>query len=61
MTLPMPHLPAAPALFVLLVFAAVYVGVVLPAVWSRKPARRRAALKVLTQLLGALRPRHRGR
>ncbi len=35
------------------VFAALYAGVVLPAVWSRKPARRSAALKVLAQLLGA--------
>ncbi|WP_369168980.1 hypothetical protein AB5J49_14115 [Streptomyces sp. R28] len=44
-----------PVLFAAVVFLAVYVGVVLPAVWSRRPARRTAALKVLTQLLGALR------
>ncbi|MFI6033176.1 hypothetical protein ACIBBD_03140 [Streptomyces sp. NPDC051315] len=61
MTLPTPHLPAAPALFGLLVFVALYAGVVLPAVWSRKPARRQAALKVLVHLLGALRLRGRGR
>ncbi|QOV38676.1 hypothetical protein IM697_10025 [Streptomyces ferrugineus] len=45
----------APLLFAALVFLSVYVGVVLPAVWSRRPARRTAALKVLTQLLSALR------
>jgi hypothetical protein len=43
-----------PALLVALVFLALYVGVVLPAVWSRRPARRTAALKVIAQLLGAL-------
>lgn len=46
-----------PVLFVAFVFLAVYAGVVLPAVWSRRPARRTAALKVLTQLLGPLRRR----
>ncbi|MFF6782763.1 hypothetical protein [Streptomyces sp. NPDC012510] len=49
-----------PVLLAALVFTAVYAGVVLPAVWSRKPARRNAALRVLTQLLTALR-RRRGR
>ncbi|WP_167407390.1 hypothetical protein [Streptomyces swartbergensis] len=49
-----------PVLFAAFVFLAVYVGVVLPAVWSRRPARRTAALKVLTQLLGVPR-RWRGR
>jgi hypothetical protein len=44
-----------PVLLITLAFVAVYVGVVLPAVWSRRPARRTAALRVLTQLLGALR------
>ncbi|MEU6504881.1 MULTISPECIES: hypothetical protein [unclassified Streptomyces] len=44
-----------PLLLAALVFLAVYAGVVLPAVWSSKPARRTAALKVLGQLLGALR------
>ncbi|MFD7130218.1 hypothetical protein [Streptomyces sp. NPDC059894] len=52
MPFPAPHLPV---LFLAVAFLAVYAGVVLPAVWSRKPARRQAALKVLTQLLGALR------
>jgi hypothetical protein len=61
MPFPVSHLPAAPGLFTLLVFASLYAGVVLPAIWSRKPARRQAALKVLTQLLGALRFRRRGR
>ncbi|WLW51355.1 hypothetical protein [Streptomyces sp. YU58] len=57
MTFPPFHLPV---LLAVLVFTALYAGVVLPAVWSRKPARRNAALKVLTQLLGAVR-RWRGR
>ncbi|MFD9332403.1 hypothetical protein [Streptomyces sp. NPDC060065] len=54
------QLPFLPLLFTALVFIAVYAGVVLPAVWSRKPARRHAAFRVLTQLLAALR-RRRGR
>ncbi|MGH3620487.1 MAG: hypothetical protein ACRDQ5_01675 [Sciscionella sp.] len=29
------------------------IGVVLPAVWSRSPERRRAAARVLCQLLGS--------
>lgn len=55
------QLPQTPLPVVLaaLVFTAVYVGVVLPAVWSRKPARRQAALKVLAQLLDTLRVRRR--
>lgn len=60
MTLQAFPLPALPALLAALAFAALYAGVVLPAVWSRKPARRNAALKVLTQLLAAL-CRRRGR
>ncbi|WP_280876328.1 hypothetical protein [Streptomyces pseudovenezuelae] len=47
-------------LFAVFVFAAVYVGVVLPAVWSRRPTRRSVALKVLVRLLGSVR-RGRGR
>jgi hypothetical protein len=35
----------------------VYVGVVLPAVWSAKPARRQAAAAVLRQILVTLRRR----
>lgn len=46
-------------LLAVFVFTTVYGGVVLPAVWSRKPARRRAALTVLAQLLDALRRRRR--
>jgi hypothetical protein len=49
-----------PLLLAALVLLAVYAGVVLPAVWSRRPARRAAALKVLAQLLGALRRWKRG-
>ena len=33
------------------VFLAIFCGVVLPAVWSTKPARRRAAIKVLELIL----------
>ncbi|WP_369170716.1 hypothetical protein AB5J49_24290 [Streptomyces sp. R28] len=44
-----------PALIAVGVFAALYAGVVLPAVWSRKSTRRQAALKVLTQILGVVR------
>jgi hypothetical protein len=31
----------------------VYIGIALPAVWSAKPARRRAAAAVLRQILDA--------
>jgi hypothetical protein len=31
----------------------VYLGIALPAVWSAKPARRKAAATVLAQVLGA--------
>ena len=48
----MPSVPTvAAALAVVLVFG----GVVLPAVWSRRPARRAAAAKVLAQFLDAFR------
>jgi hypothetical protein len=33
----------------------VYLGVILPAVWSTKPTRRRDARQVLQQLLGLIR------
>ena len=33
----------------------IYSGIALPAVWSAKPARRRAAADVLRQILDALR------
>ncbi|RZB19608.1 hypothetical protein StrepF001_12845 [Streptomyces sp. F001] len=39
-----------PALVLALVFS-VFAGVVLPAVWSTQPARRKAAAAVLAQLL----------
>ena len=35
----------------------IYSGIALPAVWSAKPARRRAAADVLRQILDALRHR----
>jgi hypothetical protein len=37
------------------VFLLLYVGVILPAVWSAQPARRRAAREVLQRLLDTLR------
>lgn len=40
-----------------LLLAGFFVGVVLPAVWSSVPARRRAAAAVLKQVLRALRRR----
>ncbi|WP_208036973.1 hypothetical protein [Streptomyces cyanogenus] len=49
-----------PVLLAALVFLAVYAGVVLPAVWSRRPAGRTAALAALDRLLGSLRRRRRG-
>jgi hypothetical protein len=39
-------------IFVILVM--VFIGVVLPAVWSRRPERRCAATRVLRLLLGPL-------
>jgi hypothetical protein len=44
----------------LLVFAGgafflMYLGVILPAIWSRKPTRRSAAAAVLAQVLNVLR------
>jgi hypothetical protein len=42
-------------------FPLVYFGVILPAVWSRKRARRDAAAAVLAQLLGVLRRSPHGR
>lgn len=39
----------------LLVFLMIYLGVVLPAVWSRRPLRRQAALSVLRETLRAIR------
>ncbi|MEV3858098.1 hypothetical protein AB0J38_27670 [Streptomyces sp. NPDC050095] len=51
------HLPALPLpqllpAIALLLFSAV----LLPAVWSRKPARRRAAERIVRLLLDAFRP-----
>ncbi|OPG01934.1 hypothetical protein B1R27_34865 [Streptomyces sp. GKU 895] len=55
------HVPDLPLVLASVAFTAIYAGVVLPAVWSRKPARRTAAAKVLAQLLGALGTRGRRR
>ena len=48
-----PVIFAGLAVMVLLVYA----GIALPAVWSTKPARRKAAADVLRQILGTLRRR----
>lgn len=42
---------------VLVIAAAVYVGVVLPAVWSKSQERRTAAIRVLDRLLRVLKRR----
>ncbi len=52
-------MPPAATVAAVLAVTLVFGGVVLPAVWSRRPARRAAAAKVLAQLLGALRRRPR--
>ncbi|MEV4614192.1 hypothetical protein AB0K43_16580 [Kitasatospora sp. NPDC049258] len=39
----------------LLVFVLIYLGVILPTVWSRHPDRRSAARRTLETLVGALR------
>ena len=36
-------------------FLLIFFGVVLPAVWSTRPSRRRAAAAVLTQILNSFR------
>ena len=51
----MPAIVAGAALLALLVFF----GIAFPAVWSSKPARRKAAAAVLAQILATLR-RHSG-
>ncbi|MFI7344340.1 hypothetical protein ACIBUY_41135 [Streptomyces sp. NPDC050085] len=50
LSLLLPQLLPWTALFLLVLFAAV----LLPAVWSRKPARRRAAERIVRILLNAL-------
>ncbi|MFE1409485.1 hypothetical protein ACFW6F_01465 [Streptomyces sp. NPDC058746] len=48
-------LTTSPIALLAFVFTALFTGVVLPAVWSSHPARRRAAAAVLTQVLSTLR------
>ena len=48
---------SAPAGLAALVIILIYFGVVLPAIWSRKRARRTAAADVLRQLLDFFRRR----
>ncbi|SEC13955.1 hypothetical protein [Streptomyces sp. 2314.4] len=43
------------ALAPLAVFLLIYVGVILPAIWSRRPQRRTAAQRTLTALVRAQR------
>ncbi|SEC21858.1 hypothetical protein [Streptomyces sp. TLI_105] len=49
--------PFSPVGLMLLSVLVIIIGVVLPAVWSTSPARRRAASSVLAQLLKAARSR----
>lgn len=48
------HLPAG-LIVVALMIVLLYLGVVLPAVWSTKPARRRDARQVLRLLINCFR------
>lgn len=50
----MSWIPGSLPALALAVFLLVFAGVVLPAVWSARPARRHAAAAVLAQLLAAL-------
>jgi len=52
-----PHMVAAIAVGATLLALLVFLGIALPAVWSSKPARRRAAAAVLEQILATLRRR----
>lgn len=52
-----PHLVVLLAGLIGILAVLVYAGVVLPAVWSAKPARRKAAAQVLDQILSLLRRR----
>ncbi|MFJ3799989.1 hypothetical protein ACIPSJ_27370 [Streptomyces sp. NPDC090088] len=51
-------LPTGLVVLAVAAFALVYVGVILPTVWSRRPDRRAAAHRTLGMLLRAL-PLHR--
>ncbi len=52
-----PHLMLALAAGAGLLALLVFFGIALPAVWSSKPARRKAAAAVLEQILATLRRR----
>jgi hypothetical protein len=52
-----PHLTVAIIAIALLLALLVFFGVVLPGVWSSKPARRKAAATIFGQILAALRRR----
>lgn len=52
-----PHLVLLPTGGIAILAVLVYAGVVLPAVWSAKAARRKAAAQVLDQILSLLRRR----
>ncbi|MEV6009143.1 hypothetical protein AB0M29_20300 [Streptomyces sp. NPDC051976] len=45
---------SSPGVVVLVVFVLLYLGVVLPAVWSRQSYRRQAATRVLELMFGQL-------
>jgi hypothetical protein len=54
-----PHLLVAIAIGAALLALLVFFGIALPAVWSSKPARRKAAAAVLSQIIGTLHRHHR--
>ncbi|MEV8248585.1 hypothetical protein ACFWJV_29975 [Streptomyces rochei] len=47
-------IPGSVPALLLAVFVCVFAGVVLPAIWSAQPARRRAAAAVLAQMLAVM-------
>ena len=49
------HMLAIVAVSIGVLTLLVYAGIALPAVWSAKPARRKAAAEVLRQILAAFR------
>lgn len=54
-----PHLLVVIAAGVGLLALLIFLGIALPAVWSSKPARRKAATAVLGQILATLSPHRR--
>jgi len=49
-------LPSTPTLYVVVLVVMAFAGIIIPAVWSKRPARRKAAAEVLDRILRFLRP-----